>query len=72
MWRQRDIQGLMKAWRHAAIDAENRMAKANVRKEKADMARINRAIRLIRPGAVSRVGKALESKGLGYLTDGSI
>jgi hypothetical protein len=32
---------------------------------KGDKARIVRAVRLIRRGAISRAGKALESKGLG-------
>jgi hypothetical protein len=32
------------------------------------MARINRAVRHIRRGAISRTCKALESKGLGDLT----
>jgi hypothetical protein len=72
MWRQRDMTGLMKAWRQAAITAEKRMEKARARKEKGDRARVSRAIRLIRRGAISRAGKALESKGLGDLTDGSI
>jgi hypothetical protein len=49
-----------------------RMEKAKARKEKGDMARISRAVRLIRRGAISRAGKALESKGLGDLTDRSI
>jgi hypothetical protein len=69
MWRQRDMMGLMKAWRQAAISAEKRMEKSRARKEKGDRARISRAVRLIRRGAISRAGKALESKGLGDLTD---
>ena len=48
------------------------MEKAKERKEKGDMARISRAVRLIRRGVISRAGKALESKGLGDLTDGSV
>jgi len=72
MLRQRDMLGLMKAWRHAAITAEKRMEKAGARKEKGDRARISRAVRLIRRGSISRACKALESKGLGDLTDGSI
>ena len=72
MWRQRDMLGLMKTWRQSAITAEKRMEKAKARKEKGDMARINRAGRLIRRGAISRAGKSLESKGLGDLMDGRI
>ena len=47
----------MKAWRQVAITEEKRMEKARARKEKGDWARINRAIRLIRRGAISRAGK---------------
>jgi hypothetical protein len=52
--------------------AKKRMEKARARKEKGYRARVNRAIRLIRRGAISRASKALESKGMGDLTDGSI
>jgi hypothetical protein len=65
MWRHRDMQGLMKAWRQATIAAEKTMEKAKARKEEGDNARIGRAVRLIRRGAISRAGKAPESKGLG-------
>ncbi len=41
------------------------MEKAASRKAKAEHARIQRAIRLIRKEAISRAGKALESKGPG-------
>jgi hypothetical protein len=54
MWRQREKLGLMKAWRHASITTEKRMEKAKARKEKGDRSRINRAVRLIRRGAISR------------------
>jgi hypothetical protein len=54
MLRQRDILGLMKAWRQAALTTEKRMEKARARKEKGDMARISRAVKLIRRGAISR------------------
>jgi hypothetical protein len=69
MWRQRDMMGLIKAWKQATTTAEKRMEKARARKEKGDMARISRAVRLIRIEAISRAGKALENKGLGDLTD---
>ena len=68
-WRKRDMQGLLKIWRLAAVTAEKRMTKAKARKAKGDEARIERAVRLMRKGAISRAGKALESKGLGDLDD---
>ena len=67
MWRQRDVLGLVKAWKKAAVTAEKRLTKAGARKAKGDQARIARAIRLLRRGAISRSGHALESKGLGDL-----
>ena len=51
---------------------KKRMEKARARKEKGDRARVIRVFRLIRRGATSRAGKALESKGLGDLTNGII
>ncbi len=45
------------------------MSKASARKEKGERSRISRAIRLIRRGAISKAGKALESKGMGDLSD---
>jgi hypothetical protein len=48
------------------------MEKSRARKKKGDRARISIAVRLIRRGAISRAGKAMESKGLGDLTDGRI
>ena len=44
MWRQRDMMGLMKAWKQATITAEKIMKKARARKEKGDMARIIKAV----------------------------
>jgi hypothetical protein len=72
MWRQRDMIGLMKNWKMAAIKAERRHTRAAARKAKGEAARINRAIRLLRRGAISRAGQALESKGLGDLNDPEI
>ena len=63
------MRGFMKAWRQATITAEKIMEKAKARKEKGDMTRISKAVRLIQRGAISRAGKALESKGLGDLAD---
>jgi hypothetical protein len=48
IWRQRDMDGLMKAWRQTSIAAEKRMEKVRARKEKGDRAMINMAVRLIR------------------------
>jgi hypothetical protein len=62
----------MKAWRQATIAAEKRMEKAKARKEKGDMAKIIRAVRLKRRGAISRARKAPEIKGLGDLDDNMI
>ena len=66
-WRKRDMHGLLKTWRMATITVEKRMTKAKARKEKGENARIERAVRLLLKGAISRAGKALESKGLGDL-----
>ncbi len=64
--------GLVKAWKMAAVSAEKRLTKAGARKTKGDQARIARAIRLLRRGAISRAGQALERKGLGDLNNPKI
>jgi hypothetical protein len=69
MWRQRDMMGLVKKWKMAAVIAEKRLSKAGAKKAKGDQARVARAIRLLRRGAIARVGAALESKGLGDLNN---
>jgi len=56
----------------AAMSAEKRMSKPRARKAKGDHARIARAIRLLRKGAISKAGQALESKGIGDLEDPEI
>ena len=58
---------IVKAWKMAAVSAEKRLSKLGARKAKEDQARIARAIRLLRKGAISRAGQALESKGIGDL-----
>ncbi len=68
-WRKRDMTGLLKMWRMAAVTAEKRMTKAKARKAKGENARVERAVQLLRKGAISRAGKALESKGMGDLDD---
>jgi hypothetical protein len=53
-WRKRDMQGLMKTWRMAAVTAKKRLTKAKARKAKGEEAIIDRAVRLFRKGAISR------------------
>ena len=72
MWRQRDMLRLVKKWKMAAVTAEKRLSKAGAQKAKENQARVARAIRLLRRGAISRVGAALESKGLGDLDNPEI
>jgi hypothetical protein len=72
MWRQRDMLGLVKKWKMAAVRAEKRLSKAGAKKAKGDQARVAKATRLLRRGAISRVGQALESKGLGDLDNHEI
>ena len=64
--------GLVKAWKMAAIAAEKRLSKPGAKKAKGDQARIARAIRLLRRGAISRVGQLLENKGIGNMDNGEI
>jgi hypothetical protein len=72
MWRQRDMLGEVKKWKMAAVTTEKRLTKVGAKKAKGDQARVARAIRLLRRGVVSRVGAALESKGLGNLDNPEI
>ncbi len=51
----------------AVVTAEKRLTKAGARKAKGDHAKIARAIKLLRRGAISRVGQSLKSKDLGDL-----
>jgi len=69
MWRHKDIMGLMKVWKGAVVAVKRKMSKAKARKERGDKSRIERAMRLLRHGAISRTGKALESMGLGDFED---
>jgi hypothetical protein len=71
-WRQRNMLAIVKAWKIAAVSAEKRLSKPGARKAKKDQARIARANRLLRKGAISRAGHALESKGIGDLEDPEI
>ena len=63
---------MIKIWKMAGIKAERRVSKDDARKAKGDKARIARAIRLLRRGAISRAGQALETKGLGNLDNPEI
>ena len=63
---------LVKAWKTTTIAAEKRLSKPGARKAKGDQARIARAIKLVRRGAISRAGQTLESKGIGDLSNGKI
>ncbi len=73
MWRERDMLGLVNAWRMAAVAAEKRLSKQESRKAKGDQAWIARAIRLLRREAISMAGHALlESKGIGDLDNPEI
>ena len=69
MWRQKDVMGLIRGWKGAVVDNDKRMTKAKARKERGERSRIDRAIRLLRHGAISRAGKAIESMGPGDLED---
>jgi len=64
--------GLVKAWKMATLAVEKRLSKLGAKKAKGDQAMIVRAIRLLRRGATSRAGQALESKGIGDLDNGEI
>jgi hypothetical protein len=66
------MHGLLKTWRMMVVAAEKRMTKAKARKAKGEKARIDKAVRLLRKGAISRARKALESKGRGDLDDPDI
>ncbi len=72
MWRQRDMLGLVKAWKMAAVAGEKRLSKAEAKQTREDRARITRAIKLLRWGAISRAGQALESKGIEDLNNPEI
>ncbi len=66
------MMGLVKKWKMATVTAEKRLSKAGAKKAKGYQARVARAIRLLRRGAISRAGAALESKGLGDLDNPEI
>ena len=61
------MPGLVKAWKMTSIAAEKRLSKPGAKKAKGDQAKIARAIKLLRRGAISRARQALESKGIGDL-----
>ena len=63
------MERLIKLWQQAGIKAANKLSSKEVTNRKGDRARIDRTMRLLRKGAISRAAKAMESKGLGDLTD---
>jgi hypothetical protein len=63
------MEGLIRTWQQAGIKANKRLSKSEARVHKSDKARIDRAMRMLRKGAVSRAAKAMESNGLGDLSD---
>ena len=56
LWRQKDMLGLIKTWKMAAVTVEKILSRAGARKAKGDQARIARAISLLRRCAISRAG----------------
>ncbi len=66
------MSGVIKIWRQAAIKAERCLSTRDASKYKLEQARIDRAIMMLRKGAISTTRKALESKGLGDLQDHDI
>jgi hypothetical protein len=63
------MSGLMKRCKLATLKAKRRLSKAEARKGRSDQARVDRALRLLRIGVISRARKALESKKLGDMSD---
>jgi hypothetical protein len=57
------MAGLIKIWGQASIKAQNRLSNMEARANKGDKSRVDRAMRLLRKGAISRGAKAMESKG---------
>ncbi len=54
LWRQKDMLGLVKAWKMVAVKAEKRLSKGDARKARGDQARRARDVKLLRRGAISR------------------
>jgi len=63
------MMGVIKVWKRAVVAAKKIISKAKARKERGKKSRIERAIRLLRHGAISRAGNALETMGLGDFED---
>ncbi len=47
LWRQKDMLGMVKAWKVATVTAEKRISKAGARKAKGDQTRMARAVKLL-------------------------
>jgi hypothetical protein len=52
-----DMDGLIKLWQQVGIKASNRLSNKEVKNRKGERARIDRAMRLLRKGSISRAGK---------------
>ena len=63
------MEGLLRTWQHSSIKASNMPSNGKARSNNTDRARIDIAMGLLRKGAISRATKAMESKGLGDLSD---
>ena len=69
LWRQRDMEGLIRTWQKASNKASKKLSKREAGVNKSDKARIDRAMRMLRKGAISRAPKAMECKESGDLSD---
>ena len=63
------MEGLIRTWQQVSIKASNMLSKRESGINKSNKARIDRVMRMLRKGAVSRAAKAMESTGLGDLSD---
>jgi len=68
MWRHRDMAKLIEKWKRAASASKSKLSRRSEKTGTNNDKRVTRAIRLIKCGAISRVGRAMESKGLGDLS----
>jgi hypothetical protein len=66
------MEGLIRIWLHASIKASKRLSNREVGNNKSEKARIDRAMRLLRKGSVSKATKAMESNELGDLNDAEL
>ena len=69
MWRRRQMAGLIEKRKRAVAEAKSKQTGRLERAQTYNDKRVTKANRLIRRGAISRARRALESKGLGDLTN---